>query len=596
MNLMNEPNPGEVRMPSAAPTPTMANKILKYLVLVALVLLVISVASFLWGGGSSFRERDVVVEIEGPSQASVGDEVVYKLSYENNTRLTLHGLNFLFTYPQGSVIVKDGVVSSDETITFTVDELEAGKKEEREFKVFLVGDRGDIKTAKANMSFKAGNLKSAFEKTSTASTTITSVPVPLTLVAPPNATAGQTINYILDYRNDSTNDINDLKIEFTYPDGFAPQSFEPSPNGANNIWDVASLKRGAGSRIAIQGILSGAENETKNIQVAVKRKIGENYIDFERASSSTIIANPIVSLVISANNSANYSANLGEELTYKIQYRNRSGFNLLGGRVSVRLEGDMYDFSKMQTQGGLYDSSTQTIFWNASNENRLEDLGPNEQGEFIFKVTLKNQFTSPLTGTARDRFVKATAVFNAQSVQGNTGGQDISTTSSTITKISTQPTFNQFMYHRDPTVGESGPFPPKAGQETTFVVYWQIANPGNDINKAEATAVLPSNVSWDSLVGVSGTTVQPTFNATTSTITWKLEKVPFGVGSFAPRYEAVFKVKVRPVDNDIGKALTIIRNTKLVGVDGFTNQSVTVSSPNLDTSKVVDKPGEGKVQ
>ena len=56
----------------------MTTRVLKYLVLLAFLLLIVAISSF-WFSGPSFREGDVILEIDGPTQAVSGEEVVYKL-------------------------------------------------------------------------------------------------------------------------------------------------------------------------------------------------------------------------------------------------------------------------------------------------------------------------------------------------------------------------------------------------------------------------------------------------------------------------------------------------------------------------------------
>jgi len=247
------------------------NQLLKWLVLLALLLAIVSFLSF-WFGSPSFSESGVKLEIEGPNQVSVGDEVVYKLKYSNDTKLDLNNMTFKFTYPDDSVVLKDGTAVTNLSETFTVDQLSPGQKAEREFKAFLVGDRGNIKTAKVEISYKAGDLRTVFEKNTSLSTTIIGLPISLTLSAPPNSVPGQLVNYVLDYRNESNDDIYDLRFEFDYPDGFSFQRSTPSPNTGNYIWLVPVLKKSNGGRISITGPLNGKEGETKNILVLLIMK------------------------------------------------------------------------------------------------------------------------------------------------------------------------------------------------------------------------------------------------------------------------------------------------------------------------------------
>jgi len=133
------------------------NQLLKWLVLLALLLAIVSFLSF-WFGSPSFSESGVKLEIEGPNQVSVGDEVIYKLKYSNDTKLDLNNMTFKFIYPDDSVVLKDGVVVKDLSETFTLDQLSPGQEAEREFKAFLVGDRGNIKTAKVEISYKGKSM------------------------------------------------------------------------------------------------------------------------------------------------------------------------------------------------------------------------------------------------------------------------------------------------------------------------------------------------------------------------------------------------------------------------------------------------------
>ena len=104
------------------------NQLLKWLVLLALLLAIVSFLSF-WFGSPSFSESGVRLDIDGPTQVSVGDEVVYKLKYSNTTKLDLSSMRFKFTYPDNSVVLKDGIVSTNLSETFTIDQLSPGQEE-----------------------------------------------------------------------------------------------------------------------------------------------------------------------------------------------------------------------------------------------------------------------------------------------------------------------------------------------------------------------------------------------------------------------------------------------------------------------------------
>lgn len=580
-------NPEKFKFPKS-------HTILKWLGLLALILLVVSFISF-WFGRPSFSEAGVVLELDGPSQASVGDEVTYKLTLGNDSRVDLSEIKLKFTYPDDSVVIKDGAIVSDLSQEFDIEKLSPGQKNEMEFKAFLVGDRGNIKTTKVEIFFKAGDLRTQFQKETSMSTTITSLPVSLTLVAPPNAVPGQTVNYILDYRNESGSDISDLLFEFNYPDGFTFQKGTPSPSQGNSSWTVPVLKRDAGGRINIQGTLTGKAGETKKISVVLRRKIADQYVDYEKAEVTTDVANSLLGVDVLVNESATYSASPGDDLNYVVRYSNTSNFNLIGLNLTVKLDGQMYDLSSLNTRGGFYDSQNKTITWNSGSVADFSNLSPNKKGEIPFRIKLKSEVPSGISGS-NNLFVQATATLSTPNVPPGVGGNEISAQNSLITKITSQPTFRQLIYYNDPAFGSSGPLPPEVGEDTSFTIHWQLTNPGNDMSNVRLTGVLPPGVTWENATSVTAGQPEVTFNPNTSEVIWNLGVLPRGVGVTGDKYEASFKVKIRPSINQKGRVITLIKNSKLTATDSFTRQNVILPLGDMTTDQLTDRPDEGTVK
>lgn len=575
--------------------PKMPKNMLKYLVLLAFALLIVAISSF-WVSGPSFREKDVVFEIDGPTQVLAGEEVSYTLKYANNTRSTLHDIEITFFYPEDSTVILDGKVEQDHIEDIKIDQLAPGEKGEKEFRAFLVGERGNIKIAKASLSFKAGSLTSLFEKNINFSTTIVSTPIALTMVAPPSIVSGTLVQYILDYRNESDQDASDLVLEFDYPDDFVPRNFDPAPQSGNNRWLVKSLKQGGGGRISITGTLSGKEGESKVVSVKLKRKIGGEYVDYQKSSAATVISNPVLSLDVTVNNSNDYSASLGDRLAYTIKYSNNSNIVLSGMNLVVKFEGDMYDFSNLDTRGGLFDDAGKTITWNSSTIPVFGNFFPNTSGQVSFYITMKSFFPSSVSGTNNDRFIKLTAKLATPNVPTGFEGDELAVSSSIVTKIGTQPTLNELIYYDDPNFGSSGPLPLRVGEETAFTIHWQLSNPGNDAENVKLVARLPSGVMWNSLTKATDGLPTPTFNSNTYEVTWSLDRLPYGTGISTPKYEASFQVKIKPSSLQKGNTVNLIDAVRFTATDSFTKQDITINKGGLNTDNLVDRPREGAVQ
>ncbi len=560
-----------------------------------MVLLVISIA-LLFYRTPSFSEKDVVLALEGPTQAKSGDEVVYTMKYANNTKITLKNLSFRFFFPPDSIVQKDdGTTSQDSSVGFTVDELGSGDSGEKQFKIFMVGNQGNIKDAKIDLLFTAGTLRSSFQKSATVSTTITGLPVPLTLVAPPSITSGQQITYLLDYRNETSADLSDLVLQFTYPDGFAYKSATPAPTTGTTTWALKTIKAGSGARISITGILTGNERESKNISVVLQRTVNGQRVDYEKAVASTVISSPLLHLSMTVNGSNNYTSHTGDTLKYVVAYKNMSNQTLQGLTLMVKLEGDLYDTQTMSVaNGGFFDSGSNTVIWNSGAVSDFGFLSPNRSGTVQFNIRLKPSLSGAL-GT-RNFSIKATATLATPNVPSGIDADEISTQMALITKVSTEPSLKNILYYNDPATGSSGPFPPQVGQETVLTVHWQIVNPGNDVTNAKIVGVLPTGVVWKNIVSATTNLPQPTFNKNTSEVIWNLGTLPGSTGLNGSQYEASFQISITPSSTQRNTAPTLLKNTIITGADAFTKQSISVSAQDLTTNDTVDQPNSGTVQ
>lgn len=571
----------------------MHNSILKWLIVVAVALFIVSILVF-WFGGSSFSESRVLLAINGPTQSAVGDEVIYKVHYENTTNTTLKNLSLTFTYPANAIIIKDGSIVDNPSHVETVQQptLNAGQFMDQEFHVFLVGDRGDIKVAKAVLDFLAGSLKSPFEKTATLSTTITSLPVSLTLAAAPSTSPGAAVSYLLDYRNDSGSPISDLQFVFTYPDGFVPTRFSPNPSKSPDTWSLNTLSRSGSGRITINGTLDGNEGQSKTITVTLKRNVNGTLIDYEKSAATTVIASPLLNVSLSANGSVGYISHTADQLQYVVSYKNNSPYTLTGLTMAVHLDGDMYDFSTVDTHQGFFDSNAHTITWNSTVIPDFLNLRPGQTGSAVFSIKTKSALSG---GGSNNLLVHATATLATNNVPQGVDGDTVNAQDDLITKITSQPSFQQTAFVSDSAFGASGAWPPKAGQETIFTIHWKVTNPGSDLASAKLTATLPQGVKWKNVTSVPNGLAQPTFNANTSQIVWTPGVIPQNTGINNPPYELVFQIGFTPSTTQIGLAPIILQSSTLSGIDNFTKQTIVVPSADINTNTTADRSGQGNV-
>ena len=255
----------------------------------------------------------------------------------------------------------------------------------------------------------------------------------------------------------------------------------------------------------------------------------------------------------------------------------------------------MYDLSTLDTKGGFFDNDNQTIIWNAGSVPDFANLLPNKKGQAQFRIKLKSEIPSGVSGS-NNLFVQTTATLNTPNVPSEVGGDEVSAQKSLTTKITTQPTFKQLIYHNDSAFGLSGPLPPEVGKETVFTVHWQLTNPGNDMNSVRLTGVLSPGVTWENVTSVTVGQPEVTFNINTSEVLWNLGVLPRGIGVTGDKYEASFRIKIKPPSNQKGTIIMLIKSSKITATDSFTKQNIILPLGDMTTDDLTDRPNEGTVK
>ena len=160
----------------------------------------------------------------------------------------------------------------------------------------------------------------------------------------------------------------------------------------------------------------------------------------------------MLSLTTTVNGSPGYISHPGDTLQYAIRYSNNSNFTLTGLTLSAKLEGAMYDFASLDPKGGFYNSSERTISWNSTAVSDFNSLPPRASGTVNFTVKLK---PSSSGGSSSNLFARALIQLSTPNVPDTVSADQIVVADDVITKITSQPTFRQPVYYKEPAFGSS---------------------------------------------------------------------------------------------------------------------------------------------
>ena len=527
-----------------------------------------------------FSKEDLKLEILGPSEANLLEEVEYIVKYKNNGRFRLEEPSLVFLPPGNSL--KEGQIF--ERQIFTQEELgEAiypGEEKTISFKIKLLGKEGETKVAKASLSYRPKNLKARYESSTSFTTILKSAPLTFEFDLPSRISPGQQFILRINYFSNLDYPLTDLRCQVEYPSGFEfidslPKSLEKTD------WQIPLLNKSQGGRIEISGKLSGEIGEAKIFKASLGVLKEGRFILLKETTKGIEIVKPSIFLRQEINNSPEYVAMPGDWLHYEIYFKNIGEKDLENLTLISKLEGEAFDLETIKSELGISHPGDNTIFFEWKKVPKLQYLPPMAEGKVDFWVKLKEdlgQVKEPILrnkifiGEAKEEF---------------------------ITKINTKLELVQRGYFYDEIFGNSGPLPPAVGQKTTYTILWQVKNYYSDVKDAKVKAKLPQWVELTGKIFPEDQISKFAFDSHSREIVWTVGDVERGSGILKLGQTIAFQVALLPEESQRGKTPEIITQVRIEGLDAWTGANLTNEISSLNTTLPGDQnlaEGMGIVQ
>jgi len=130
------------------------------------------------------------------------------------------------------------------------------------------------------------------------------------VVYPAETVSGDDIFYTIEYKNNSSFNLKDIKIELTYPDNFIFSESLPVPEQNQNTWNLTELGRGSNGSMKIKGKIIGSENSENPLLLKATYYLEGFSTEFKKDISSIT---KVKSLGFNINIDAASSALVGED-------------------------------------------------------------------------------------------------------------------------------------------------------------------------------------------------------------------------------------------------------------------------------------------
>ncbi|MCX6718164.1 MAG: hypothetical protein NTY81_00975 [Candidatus Staskawiczbacteria bacterium] len=529
---------------------------------------------FLFYREGMFSKEILKVEILGPDNAKIGDEIEYTVQYKNNGNFVLQNPKLTFVLPDNS-LTEDGKT----IIVQSLNDIYPGDQESVKFKARLLGKDGDLKTAKASISYIPKNITATYESNTTFITKIDASPITLDFDLPTKVEQEKSLQYSINYFSNVDYPLENLSVKIDPTPGFDFVSSDPKSLD-NSEWKLQTLNKAQGGRINITGKVSATTNQNLTFSASLGMWQKGNFIVIKQASVEVQVIQPLLFISQQVNGSASYVALPGETLHYKIFFTNIGSTPFDNLFLVAKLDSPALDMSTIQPdENGKAQPDDNMIVWDHSQVPQLAHLDVQQEGEVDFSVKVKSNW-NPSGSDASNTTI--TDEINVSQI-----------TQKFSIKVSSGLVISQKGYYQDSDIPNSGPTPPKAGQATTYTINWEIKNYFNDAKNVKVKATLPKNVSLTGQIMPQDESSNFSYDSASREIVWSSGDILAGTGVNGDPVTLSFQVSLTPDSSQKGSVASLIGPAQISGENQFTNTTVTSQDSGINTSLPDDFSNSG---
>jgi len=531
----------------------------KVIILAVIVLfLILGGLGFWYWNKNPYSKEVLKIEILGPAEADFSEEVEYTVKYKNNGNVRLEEPRLIFEFPEHT-IVQDAFVRRKELGPEELGDIYPGEEKTYTFKGRVFGKEGELKTAKAFLSYQPKNLSARYESETSFTTKIKSIPLTFEFDLPSKVEANKEFDFSINYYSILEYPFSNLTVKVEYPEGF--EFLKSSPESlSKNEWDIPVLNKAEGGRVDIKGKITAELGDFKIFSAEIGFWIEGEFILLKEITRGVEITEPHISISQQINNQSNYVVSSGDLLHYEISFRNVGEEPFKDLFLVVRLDGQGFDLQTIKTTDGEFEQGDNTIIWDGKNIPRLRFLDQGEEGRVEFWVNVKEEW-SIASSEEKDVVLKNTVLISKMKEEFET-------------KVNSKLSLGQEI---------SNSTVPKVGEEGSYNIIWKVKNHLNDVRNVKVKAILPSNVRLTGDITPQDQSSKFTFDSQSREIVWITGDMDAGKGIISDSDEISFKIAFTPKNSQMGEQAIVIKNIRIIGEDTWTERFVEDNAEDLKT-------------
>ncbi len=481
----------------------------KKAVLGAVFLILISALAlfcfFRYQGKQSFDQKKVKINVEAPNDIASGEDAVFDLKYENNANVNLINSRISLSIPKEFIFVSsDKEVKKEEAVlTWSLGNIPSGSSGSVKLFGKIIGELDKEYYFSSKISYTPENFNYEFESSNEnngVKVKISSVPFELSVQSPERIINGDAVEYGIDYKNTSNHSFKFVSIDLELPEEFIYDSADIEPNKKEEkflSWNIENLASGASGKFTVKGKIQAAEEGDKEMKIWLSAsEDGEKTFEYIRKSAVIKVEKIPITIKQLINGAEEYFAEKGEELEYIIKFKNVSGKELRGLVINSALVGEV-DLDSIEVNNGSYDKKTNKIIWSGFNVPKLASFASEEEGEVSFKVRLKDyiEIKKPNEKNFVIKNTVSISSFNSGSESPNI--EKIIASNESGVKLGASLFIKaKGFFNDDGRIKNEGKIPPQTGEETNYLIHWNLSSLFNDLSNVRIISILPEGVNW----------------------------------------------------------------------------------------------------
>lgn len=520
-------------------------------------------------GGWLFNPEQVQVTITGPKWTESNAVVEYVIRYENNNWVDLEDAELIITYPEMFRFApSDGFQVSTSRAVLPLGTVKKSSLNSIVIKGSYRSFQDQVALLTATLRAAPKGVASRIDTEYRYSTAVESSAVIVELAAPQQAGDGQFVDYVVDYRNESAEAIENLELAIDYPTGFAYRESKPLPTRGENRWSIRSLAPGESGTVTVRGIITGAQGDVKRVLARVGVLQGDDtlmtYAEIERQTH--VMASPLVIAQEISHSGDSNSVAPGQGLSYRLVFENAGDIGLRDLIVTVDLDPRYFDVSKINLNGrGAYNVAKQQVVFRAADHEVLSLLEPGRGGEIAFSVPVRSDLA---TYGKSNMEIESIAKIDSPDVPTPIGVNKIIASNRVDFKVRTIPNIELSGYHFDGN-GNTGPVPPVVGQETTYTLNLRTSSTMNAITDGRVVLSVPGQVRYLKTQSLDQGSV--IYNDRTGEIFWNIGTIPPGAGR---TISLAIQIGLTPDPAQVGEEARLTNTVIFTGKDAWTDEEL----------------------